>query len=255
VSTDIALRRLVDALKTSADKRVASAASSIAAEMDSAISADIAAHAAKTQFVHGVGSLFVAKTSNPTQYVRWSEIADKPDLSDLDIGTSGLEIDASQVTTGTFVLARLPVAASGENSTSKVVRADDMRLTTHQITAEVAVPLYAGMFVTMRADGLCEPASNASEETAAVGFVTDSFTVGQMAQIFTYGQNSHIYLPLILGSQVLHPFYLGSTPGYATMTMPLVGIEQQLGVITSLVSTTVARGMVVLQKATAFVGV
>jgi hypothetical protein len=76
--------------------------------------------------------------------------------------------------------------------------------------------------------------------------------VGQSAQIFTYGQNPAIYLPLILSSQVLHPFYLGETPGSATMTMPSSGLEQHLGVITSIVSTTIARGMVVIQKATPF---
>ena len=256
VRTDLALRRLLDALKSSQDSAISSAATSISQEMETTASGFVTDHASKRQFVHGTGPYYVAKTSRGDQWPSWKDLKDIPaDLQETDFDPADIEIDADQVISGVFPLVRLPVAANGESHTQKVVRSDDVRLATHQITADVAVPLYAGMFVTMREDGLCEPASSASENTAAVGFVTDSFTVGQQAHIFTYGQNPSIYLPLILSSQVLHPFYLGATPGYATMTMPSSGIEQQLGVITSLVSTTIARGMVVIQKATAFVGV
>lgn len=251
---ELAMRDLVAGITQAQARTATGAAASAVSSAAASAQSDLLAHAAARFGIHGVGAgFFVAKTANPAGFVRWVEIVGRPTWIEQQIDPETLELDASQITTGTLAIARLPTAASGETSASKVVLADDMRLSVRMMTAVVAVPIYAGFFVTMTNDGRCQPASNTSPDTAAIGYVTDSFAVGQTAQIFTYGENQNIYVPLITSGQVLHPVYLGSTPGHATMDMPTAGIEQQVGVITSLVTSTVARGMITIQPATPFV--
>ncbi|NJL03087.1 MAG: hypothetical protein HC910_21890 [Spirulinaceae cyanobacterium SM2_1_0] len=71
-------------------------------------------HRSQKQYVHGVGTLFVAKTRNSSQYVSWNEVQDRPSIADIDIDPSDWEIDASQITTGTIKINRLPIADAGE---------------------------------------------------------------------------------------------------------------------------------------------
>jgi hypothetical protein len=184
--------------------------------------------------------------------VRWSEIADKPDLSDLDIGTSGLEIDASQVTTGTFVLARLPVADGGESDTQKLVRSDDVRLQTKSFFVEVGESLLAGHFVTIYNNNgtkKCKPADATSTDTLAVGFVNQGYGIGQTAEIFPFGNNTQVYIPGLTSTSQMKPIRLG-TGGYAITGPPsdVPGtIIQDLGIIISVVSTTIAEAMIIPQ--------
>ncbi|MEI7772518.1 MAG: hypothetical protein WCI67_21190 [Chloroflexales bacterium] len=110
---EIALRRLTDQLGARSQTQATGAAAGVASDAASAAGAETDAHAALRQFVHGVGPLFVAKTKNPSQYVDWTEIQNRPALGTGGIDPATLELAGAQITTGTVRISRLPVAAAG----------------------------------------------------------------------------------------------------------------------------------------------
>src|SRR6266545_4046566 len=77
--SDLAMRRLVAALRSKAKTDATTAATGAINTMERAVDDGVAEHAAKNQYVHGVGELYVAKTSHPSQFPNWADILNKPD--------------------------------------------------------------------------------------------------------------------------------------------------------------------------------
>ena len=243
---DLAHRRLVNRLRKHATDAAASAATAAAAAVTADTQSVVDAHNDQRQFVHGVGPLRVAKTKNASQYPDWTEIENVPSylrsaISPLDPTT--LELDGAQITTGTVVLARLPVAGPGETSTTKLVRGDDPRLTSRAWACEAGEMLPTGSVVTVWADGRCGLASAASATTTGVGVVAESYGMGQQAIIWPFGK-AEVYLPGVTSADIPTPVYLATTPGRVTLTLPSFTpgvIIQSIGTVIGIVSTTVAR--------------
>jgi hypothetical protein len=240
---------MLQAVRAVAKDEAGRAASGVVSDAENAALAAVDAHAAQKQYVHGVGPLYVAKTRNSSQYVDWSEIQGKPDLSELGVDESTIEIDASQVVTGTVNINRLPVADAGEVTAFELVRANDPRLQTRSITLEAGVPLTDGMFVTSYNDGgvsKCKPANASSPDTAAIGFIRAGYGIGQMAEVYPFGRNSSTYLPGATSGAMMQRLYLSTTDGYATLNMPTGAgnILQMLGFVIEIASGTVVHSII-----------
>jgi hypothetical protein len=178
--------------------------------------------------VHGVGPLYVAKTSRSDQWPDWKDLRGVvPDLGSI-IDPSVFELDADQLVSGTIHDERLPIAAPGEVSNG-LVRGNDPRLTSRASVAETAVPMTIGTLTTIQADGKAAPASCASPSTAAVGFIAESYGVGESAIIWPFGIIDQ-YLPSFATSDHMIPLYLGLNGGFSR-DMPQSGIIQHVGTV------------------------
>jgi hypothetical protein len=249
---EIALRRLADQLKARSLHQATAAATSVAGEAADAAGAELDAHSAARQFVHGVGPLFVAKTKNPDQYMDWSEIKNKPasfpGAGGIDPET--LEIDGSQVTTGTVNINRLPVATAGEASGLKLVRSDDPRLNAGTVTVVPAgEPLAAGDFVRIMASAGEARAFRADATAfaqAAVGFVAESVGSGADAQVYPSGENVRAALDDATAADLGLTVFLSTTPGRIARTPPSGSgqLLQPLGTITAIHSGTIVSVLV-----------
>lgn len=241
--TDLALRRLLDALKSSQDQAISSAATSISQEMETTASGYVTEHATKRQYVHGTGPYYVAKTSRGDQWPSWKDLKDIPaDLQETDFDPSEIEIDADQVISGIFPLTRLPVADNGEISSTELVRADDARLLSHQWSVVVGSAVSAGDFVCVYNDGGAEKLKRADSgvwETSAIGFVSESYGIGETAIVFPVGINALVYLPSVSIADLTKTVFLGSD-GKGTLDPSGVTVLQPLGTIVQIVSTTIA---------------
>ena len=242
---DLAHRRLVNRLRKQATESAASAATAAASAVAADTQTAVDAHNDQRQFVHGVGPLRVVKTKNASQYPDWTEIENVPPglRSGVGIDPTTLELDGAQITTGTVVLARLPVAGPGETSTTKLVRGDDPRLTSRAWACEAGEMLPMGSVVTVWTDGRCGLASAASATTTGVGVVAESYGMGQQAIIWPFGE-AEVYLPGVTSADIPTPVYLATTPGRVTLTLPSFTpgvILQSIGTVIGSVSTTVAR--------------
>ncbi|MBX0328260.1 hypothetical protein K2Z83_11290 [Oscillochloris sp. ZM17-4] len=249
---DIALRRLADQLKARSATQASEAAAAVAGEASDAAAAEVDAHSAQRQFVHGVGPLYVAKTKNPDQYVDWSEIKNKPSTfpGAGGIDPETLEIDGDQVTTGTVNINRLPVASAGETSGQKLVRSDDPRLA----QADIAVvttgeALQAGDFVRIVGGGSAALAYKADATDfahAAVGFVAASVGAGEGAPVYPTGENVCAYLEDAALTDLGRTVFLSTTPGRISRTPPVGAgqLLQPLGTVTAIHSGTVVSVLV-----------
>lgn len=243
------LRRLLQELDDNANSRATSAANGVVAAAEDVAEGIVDDHNQLKTGVHGVGPLFVAKTRNSTQYVDWSEIQGKPDLSDLGVDESTIEIAASQVVSGIFDPARLPIADAGESNAFEVVRANDPRLTQQQYTLPVGEVVAAGDWVTVYNDGGTEkikPADASSPDTAAIGFVAESYGVAAAATVFPVGVNIAAYLPGVTLANLNDTVFLSTTAGKPTLTPPSTAgqIVQPLGAIVEIQSATLASILV-----------
>lgn len=220
------LLRMVEESASSSGKR---AASMVVNDFTQAIEDAIAAHEAKRRGVHGTGPFYVAKTKNSSQKVSWDEITGKPVL--LDTEPADLVLDADQIATGTFNIQRMPVAEPGENTSDRLVVANDPRLNDVQWTMEVGVTLQAGDWVTSyndNGDAKLMPASSANWNTLAVGFVSEAWGVGDMAVVYPVGINDWSFLPGLTVDNLGDTVFLG-TNGKATLDPDGVAFVQPIG--------------------------
>src|SRR5262249_9608140 len=120
------MRRRIAALRQKSKTDAATTANGAVRAMESAVDDGVAAHAAQVQHVHGVGDLYVAKSSHPSQFPNWADIQNKPDWLQASDDT-GVPTDDEHID-GHIDVAWLPVAEPGETASDKLVRADDPRL-------------------------------------------------------------------------------------------------------------------------------
>jgi hypothetical protein len=250
---DIALRRFTDALKARAATQAADAAAGVAGEATDAAAGEVDAHAALRQFVHGVGPLYVAKTKNPSQYVDWAEIANKPTAfpgTGGGVDPSTLEIDGRQITTGTVNISRLPVADDGEADPRLLVRSDDSRLNAAAVSVLLAgEPLAAGDFVRVAPGAGAARAFKADATTfsrAAVGFIASSAGAGDAVPVYPGGTNVRAYLEDAGAADLGLTVFLSATPGRISRTPPSGPgqLLQPLGTITAIHSGTIVSVLV-----------
>jgi len=235
-------RLLLEQHATTTATAIDRAVASVRVERDAAIET----HSGRNQFVHGVGPLYVAKTRNPSQYPDWSEIQNKPAGFGGSIDPSTLELDGSQITTGQVPLLRLPVAAPGEISPHRLVRADDPRLHAESFAMISGEPLAAGDFVRVTLIGgqaRCVRADASLGMTgAAIGFVSTACGTNDQITVFPQGANALCYLPGVTVSDLGTTVFLSTMPGKASLTPPATTgqLLQPLGTVTGIVSGTVA---------------
>src|SRR5690349_18756347 len=79
-TTELAFRKMIAALRDRTQSDAANAAASAVTDLEDSVDESVAAHAALTQHVHGVGDYYVAKSSSPTQFPNWADIQNKPDF-------------------------------------------------------------------------------------------------------------------------------------------------------------------------------
>jgi hypothetical protein len=230
---EIIARRL---LKTTKAQATASAAV-VLDQAGAQAKIDVDEHASRRSGVHGVPpGMFVARTSNPSGYVRYNELVGIPPAGGID--PTLLELAADQIVSGTIPDERLPIEPPG-GSGPGLVRGNDPRLTSRGDTVETGAALALGTIVTIQADGRAVPASSASSETAAVGFVAESYGLGEQALIWPFGVADR-YLVTATSSSLMQPVFLGLN-GAISLTMPTSGIIQQVGYVIGVGALPVVR--------------
>lgn len=243
---DIALRRMTNRLKKQAAATASSAAAGAVGEASDAAQAAIDTHADQRQFVHGVGPLYVAKTSRPDQFVDWKDLRGIPPSIGGSVDPSTIEIDGEQITTGKVPLPRLPVAAPGEVTAKGLVRADDPRLTIRTFSLVTSEYVAAGDFICTHEENGQTRARRANaaftDPAGAIGFVVEAAGAGDLVTIFPVGENPVCYLPGATIAHINHVVYLSTTPGKVSLTPPSTPglLLQPLGSIVGIVSSTVA---------------
>lgn len=247
IALELELRRLVNRLRRQASTEAAGAAADVAIDAADQAGAKVDEHAQQRQFVHGVGPLYVAKTSRPDQFVDWKDLRGVPPA----IGSGGidpetLELDGTQITTGTVPLGRLPVAEPGEVNSKELVRADDPRLTASTFVLRTSEYLGAGDFVnTHQVNGetrVRRACATQPEAAGAIGFVAQSVGANELATVFPVGENPACALPSVTLADLGRVVYLSTTPGKASFTPPSSPglLLQPLGSVVGMVSDAVA---------------
>jgi len=242
--SDLAMRRLVAALKATSKSQAQSAASGAVASMEDAVDDGVAEHAAKTQFVHGVGEYYVAKSSHPSQFPRWADILEKPDW--VTANPAGSAEDPEHID-GIIDIEWLPIAAPGEASATKILRSDDPRLTFLPYTMQAGETLQAGAYVCVRDSGSGPQvfAAHAGDTfQAAVAYTTTSAGIGSAVDVYFDGANPLAKLTTVpSASDVGKTVFLATTPGYVTLTPPSAPgqLLQPLGRIIEVVSSSAVR--------------
>lgn len=227
---ELALERFARLVATSGAKQSFASVAAAISQVGSTASDKVDTHEVKRQFVHGVGPLYVAKTSSPTQFVRWSEIEGRPDLQTLDF-----ELDADRLVTGKVAYDRLHIAEAGEVS-DRLVRANDPRLTGGiSFIRKTSESLAAGDWVNIH---LVSGEHRVRRATAlhpegAVGFVGQSYGVNEDATVFLLGENAWTNLPVATQGDMGRTVFLSTTAGKCGLTPP--GTEgtliQPIGII------------------------
>jgi hypothetical protein len=249
-ATELALRRLVARLRTRAQSDAVATANGAVADLESSIDDSIAAHAAQTQHVHGVGDYYVAKSSSPTQFPNWADIQNKPDF--LADPIAGSEDDDEHLTP--FIdFAWLPVTLPGETVSDKLVRADDPRLSDRPQTMNTAEPIGAGLYVCVFDDGDMPriTAAHANDTShAAVAFIIDSVGEHENADTYFHGVNPIGQLTTTpVAADIGKTVFLSTTPGYVSLTPPNgVGqLLQPIGRIIKVLSGTTVELLTVFE--------
>ncbi|KPV52953.1 hypothetical protein SE17_12440 [Kouleothrix aurantiaca] len=249
-TTELALRKLVKALRTRAQTDAVSAASGAVSHLENSIDDSVAAHAAQTQHVHGVGDYYVAKSSSPTQFPNWADIQNKPDFLADPIST---EPDDDEHLTPFIDFAWLPVADSGETASDKLVRADDPRLSDRPQTMNTAEPIGAGLYVCVFDDGGVAriTAAHANDTNhAAMAFIIDSVGYHEDADAYFDGVNAIAQLTTTpAAADVGKTVFLSTTPGYVSLTPPSDPgqLLQPVGRIIKVVSGTTVEVLTVFE--------
>jgi len=249
-ATELALRRLIRALRTKAQTDAVSAANGAVADLENSIDDGVAAHAAQVQHVHGVGDYYVAKSSSPTQFPNWADIQNKPDFLSETPGSG--EHDDEHLTP--FIdFAWLPIADPGETASDKLVRADDPRLSDRPQTMNTAEPLGAGLYVCVFDDGGTAriTAAHANDtDHAAVAFIIDSAGLHEDVDAYFDGLNTMAQLTTPpLPSDIGKTVFLSTTPGYVSLTPPSQPgqLLQPIGRIIKIVSLTTVEVLTVFE--------
>jgi hypothetical protein len=220
-NTELALRKLVAKLRTRAQSDAVSAANGAVSDLENSIDDSVAAHAAQTQHVHGVGDYYVAKSSSPTQFPNWADIQNKPDFLADPIAS---EPEDDEHLTPFIDFTWLPVAEIGETASDKLVRADDPRLSDRPQVMNTAEPIGAGMYVCVFDDGGTAriTAAHANDVThAAVAFIVDSTGTHEDVDTFFDGVNVMAQLTTTPhAADVGKTVFLSTTPGYLSLTPP-----------------------------------
>lgn len=249
-ATELALRKMVAALRTRAKSDAVNAASSAVSDLEDAVDESVAAHAALTQHVHGVGDFYVAKTSSPTQFPNWADIQNKPDFL-ADPIESGADDD--EHLTPFIDFSWLPVAEPGETASDKLVRADDPRLSDRPQTMNTAEPIGAGMYVCVFDDGGTAriTAAHANDVNhAAVAFIVDSTGTHEDVDTFFDGVNVMAQLTTTPhAADVGKTVFLSTTPGYVSLTPPSAPgqLLQPIGRILKVLSGTTVEVLTVFE--------
>jgi hypothetical protein len=212
---ELAMRDLVEALHRRTNERLAPFASMVQ-DAATGVAQGLADHAALRSMTHGVPAGYViARTSDPSGFVRWGEIIGKPDWLTGTFDPGVLTFDASQITSGTIALDRLPPV---------VVLTNDPRLNVATITLPVGEPLSAGDMVTVVEDtggtAVVMRASATSPTTVAIGYVVESYGINQQAQVYPVGINPYASPVTMTGIQIGTHVFLATTPGRITTTPP-----------------------------------
>jgi hypothetical protein len=249
-TTELALRKLIARLRDRSSSDAFHAASGAVAEIADTVDESVAAHSAQIQHVHGVGDLYVAKSSHPTQFPNWADIRNKPDF--LADDASPGEDDDEHLTP--FIdFAWLPVAESGEIASDKLVRADDPRLSDRPMAMNTAEPIGAGMYVSVFDDGGTARIRHAhANDTShcAVAFIIDS--VGSHEDVDTYFDGVNVMAQLTttpIASDVGRTVFLSTSPGYVSLTPPNASgqLLQPLGRIIKIISFTTVELLTVFE--------
>jgi hypothetical protein len=146
-----------------------------------------------------------------------------------------------------FVLARIPVANLGVVSSTKVVRADDPRLSTSVLVAPTSDALQAGDYISFQNDGSGNleviHASAASTDYPALGYVVESAGIGDSVSVYTIGANPLVSISGLSSADIRKPVFLSTTPGKASKTPPSGSgqLLQTIGHIMSISSPGVAN--------------
>lgn len=193
-----------DAAKASAEATAASLATTAKTE---AIAAADAAAAARD------AALTAASVgAKPSSYVPdWTEVTGKPTTFTPATHSHG----AGDVTSGTFSLAQLPVATSGTNTNTALVRADDTRLsdartpTTHTHTAsQISDSTATGRSVLT--------AASASAARTAIGAGTSSLALGTTSSTAKAGSYTPPIADLPAGTTLTVYYSGGAWPSRPT---------------------------------------
>ena len=219
---EIIARRLLNTGK----QQAAAAAAVVLDQAQAQAQINVDEHAARRSGVHGVPvGMHIVRTSNPSGLALWTEIVGIPPGG---IDPTTIELAADQIVSGMISDDRLPIAAPGEAGPG-LVRGNDPRLTSRASVAEAATALTLGTIVTIQADGRAVAASSASPMTAAVGFVAESYGIGEMASIWPFGTVER-HLPSATSAALMQPVYL-AIGGAVSLSMPTSGIIQQVGFV------------------------
>lgn len=214
---ELALERFARTVAAKGSKEAQVATATALSQVVADVESGVDEHAAQRQFVHGVGPLYVAKTSSPSQFVKWTEIEGRPDLSMMTF-----EIDADKIVSGTVAHERLPIAELGEVS-ENLVRANDPRLSGGlTFIRKTSESLAAGDWVNIHVTGGEHRVRRAvaTHPDGALGFVAQSYGVNEDATIFLAGENAWVQLPSVTSSDIGRTVFLGSTPGRCGFAPP-----------------------------------
>ena len=229
-SVDLALRRMLDQIKTAQKRAVTTGVNGVVGQALAEAEAAVEAHARTVQNTHGVGTgMYVAKTRDPSQLPDWRDLINKPDPLEFPVDWSLARLDADAIVSGTLEIARLPVAGPGETDAELVVRSDDPRLSFERFEVPASETLTTGDWVTLHEVLVenaapqirCKRASAALTGPPAVGFVLETYAAGEAATIWVQGRNIACFLPDATTEDIGRSVYLSATPGRSTLVPPL----------------------------------
>ena len=249
-TTELALRKLIARLRDRSSSDAFHAASGAVAEIANTVDESVAAHNALTQHVHGVGDLYVAKSSHPTQFPNWADIRNKPDF----LADDGLPSEDDDEHLTPFIdFAWLPVAELGETAPDLLVRANDPRLSEVPQRMNTAEPIGAGMYVSVFNDGgtaRIRPAHASDTNHCAVAYIIDSVGIHEDADAYFDGVNPLAQLTTTpVAADIGKTVFLSTSPGYVSLTPPNASgqLLQPLGRIIKIISFTTVELLTVFE--------
>jgi hypothetical protein len=207
-------------------------------------------HAAKSTGVHGLPTgYYFARTTRPDGRIALKDILGEWDVSQFDIDWSSVRLDGGlNIDRGTLKIAYLPVAAPGETSSTKVVRADDPRLASESFRLTTHEPIGSGEWVSLINDGGVTKARKAlaSHDTGAIGFAGAAAGLNETVQVYTTGENTACYLQDATSADIGATVYVSGVAGRASRT-PAQNpgdLIQPLGTVIRVLSATVVTVLI-----------
>lgn len=242
-SLEIAFRSLVSAMRTANTQAAARIASEAVAAGSDDTSNALAQHSQLRTNVHGITSgFFIARTGNPAGFPRWAEIENRPTWVEEAINPATLELDASQITTGTMDITRLPVAEPGQSLADTLLRADDPRLSPMHEMLVTSEGLAAGDFVSTFIDVDSVRKARKADSTLnrpAVGFVAESVGTGDSVAVLYAGVNALVDRGILTSASLDAVVYLAAGGNVALTPPSGADIVQAVGRIIVVGDTTI----------------